>query len=415
MDSRRIISSKKKIIFPILLFTFLYLLFNLLDPNIKQHPFIILIDVIILVIAVFGLCCLFSQFLLNPSSFSPLKQLQIFLWYLLRKNGPFYHLKNGVLNSHHSSVGNRKFSSLLIDTNSVAVIFTKDNVNSIKTGLHILYPSDSIFGFFSTDRQMIVVGPLSENPFASFNREFETQEAFSNRLRRRHETQAFTANGMEIVPNICFCLEIVPLTEAFPIKLFLQKPDLPHDISSMIKKHVLGSITDIWRQEVSRRKSSDIFSNERVANILSDIEQLMVNSAVKLELFDESGILKKLVQIRLLDLTVYNLRIQGESEDQMVKKWGTYWFARVQKEDDHLSSRSAFLEGQFHRKVQMKLAENISTVFVEELPAKHNSSTIASRLIASSLSAVPDKMDPDNDQLVSEISALTRSARSAND
>lgn len=415
MESRKFISGKKREVFLILLFVLLYLLLNLLDPNIRHHPLILLIDIVILIFVVMGFSSLFSQFLVDPTTFTPLQRLQIFFWYVTRRNGSFYRLEKGALDSRHSSIKNPKFITLHIDANSAAVVILNDDLKAINSGFHILYPPDAIFGYFSTEKQLIEIGPISENPFASFNREFETQEIFSNRLKRRHETQAFTKDGIEIVPNISFWLEIVPLTQMPPVKLLSEALDFPHDISDIVKKHVLSSFSDIWRQEISRRKSDDIFSNERDCNVLDEIEQSMINSTIKLELPNELGILNRVVQIRILDLNVYNLRIQNETEDQMVQKWGKFWFAKIQKEDDHLSSRSAFLEEQFRRRAQMELAKNISTLFLKVDTPKCTATNIASQLISSSLSAMPDKMDADGRQLVSDISKLTKTSRSADD
>jgi hypothetical protein len=400
----------------ILILFILYLLLNIFDPIILNHAYLFACDIMILGIVIFGFCFFFAQFLVKKSQLSPWQLCKSLILYAIQKVGPIYHIEDGSLTTRLPSIKRPKFCILNIRNSSAALICSDGNLKLFFSGIRFLIYPDFLFGYFSLDKHFVNIGPKSENPFASFNSEIETSESFKNRFERRHQTQAFTRDGVEIVPNIEFCIEISAQMPNSSVHSPAQKPESIRNISSLVEDHVITTISDIWRQEIACVASVEVFSDSIETNTVERIEEMLRNTISEWGLPNELQSLNKILQVQITQISLHNLRVQNAVEKQMIQKWGSYWLTIIQQEDKDLSYRTEFLEKQFQRKAWMKMAEDISkTFFHTNNPLQTSPHSVSSQLIAASIQAIIENPDQANRKLIAEISKSAIFTKSTNE
>lgn len=392
--------------FILIILVIIYILLNILSPEIFHNPYLILLDVILLVGSFLGFAFLYSKNLVHDST---LKLKQIFPILIARLFGfrvPVLlfrkDMESVAINRHRFSR-----STLLNIQNGVIVAVSEDSqMKYLQPGFHRVTRSNSPIFFISTDPQILSLGPKSENPFSAFNGNVETRNSYLQRLEHRHETQGFTSDGVEIVPNIDFSFEIQLRSPAHRFEKAIEPQIEIRNFTSLITKSVCINIADLWREELSRYSLAKVFSEKTDSQVLEKIESLIPSKMIPPELPPEYHSFQKLISLKLTSLCIQNLRIHPRIERKLIQDWGKYNLDHLKQENTHSARQVEFLETQFRRKKAMQFAAQISQEWTSKEVAADDLPGFVNSLVGKAITVMKPRLEKQGLKLADEIESL---------
>ncbi len=325
--------------------------------------------------------------------------------YLFGEHGPALHVENGAVVQHDGEMKKRGPGVLIIDAASAAVLRTDVAfTRAVGPGIHFLNfdpgqnSTEYVAGTVDLRVQVRSGGPEDrEDPFAARSRQ-ESDADFSLRQERRWETSGLTRDGIEIVPNISavFRLETRPGEGGAgfgynPVSVWRAitgegvDPNLPvDDARRAVSWHwlPLRLAEDVWREYLRMFPMDELFQSaydEKTArDIIGEMIRLRLTQAKVPELNEFGRPTGRQVTspeftlllrrgLRVLGVSVSNLRLPAQVEEQLNRRWQSTWLKRAQQERDFLEYQRSYARENGQREALRDYAL-ASSQFVGEIP-----------------------------------------------
>ncbi len=320
----------------------------------------ILFFISILVFLVF-----FSQFILPVINLPErIKAVQRLLLYILGDHGPAFFIENGELRERRIDRSKNGPGVVILDTASAAVLRTPTRYKgAIGPGIAFTDRNDIIAGIVDLHIQSQIVGPRQEeDPFAP-PRKGESPAAFEARTNRKNETLAITRDGIQVCANLSirFKLDSTPgqgnsaygYNPASVEKAIIgqsinfEKPEDNPERTTSWKWYPVNLTIDIFREYISKYTLNELFPlNKSETNLLD-----LIANQIKLRLsqshyygidiygneldetvFSKEFDLLKKRGIKFIDLSITNLRLPTQIEEELQTRWKTSWMDVANRE-----------------------------------------------------------------------------------
>lgn len=349
-----------------------YLIVLLITGGIQLISNHILIDLIFFFFSLLISLLFFSQFSLPVHSIKD--RLAVFIRlirYMIGRHGPAVFIQDGQRIENQGETEKRRSGILWLDSASAALLRTPYKFTRV-VGPGIVFTRDGEFlaGTIDLHMQYQKIGPPdNEDPFLA-RKAGEKLEDFEMRQKNRIQTQAFTRDGIEVVAtlNVSFRLDAHPgegktgfgfradsVSRAIsgrPIKA-----DMPSDSVDVQTEEWLHLpcylALNIWRECLSLFRLSQLFQQGEdqpgaLSLIINIMNQRLQNSTVhRLDnqgnWLDETTTSKefRILQergLRVINVSVSNLRLDPAIEAEIVQRWKTTWLTRAQREQTQIEN-----------------------------------------------------------------------------
>lgn len=303
-----------------------------------------------------------------------------------------------------------KCQSRLINVHPQTTLLAASNglLKIFSPGIHLVPKETNLIGYISLKKKSVLLGPIDENPFAPFNSSYETREEFHQRLGNRHQTQAFTAEGIEIVPNIGFTVELGTIKRRIRVDMpAIPQPELKN-INANLDEIVTKDIIDSFRQSISLISINDIFSSDASSNKLVDLEQSLGSDSMKICLPAEYAIMQNAISIKVSNLCIRNIRLKTAVEEKLVEYWGKQFLDRIKQMNHVDSKRSDFLALQFSRNASLKLAGEIASKIEENINPNESPNELKHRLVSASVDSMERGIMNDDSEMTEKIASIRK-------
>jgi len=269
---------------------------------------------------------------------------------------------------------------IILDTASAAVLRTPVKYKgAIGPGIAFTERNDLIAGIVDLHIQSQNIGPRQEeDPFAP-QQKGESNASYEARMARRNETLAVTRDGIQICVNVSvrFKLDSKPGegNSAYgynPISvekaiigqsINFEKPDDNPDRITSWKWYPINLTVDILREYISKYTLNEIFplskSDINLIDLISNqIRQRLTQShyykidsygkELNETVFSKEFDLLTKRGIKFIDLSITNLRLPAQIEEELHARWRTSWMDVANKEKKIVEQEQAIqsLSGQ---------------------------------------------------------------------
>jgi hypothetical protein len=364
-------------------FSMIYLILLTISGGIRQNTTQIGQDVYLGLIFLLGGFLFFSQFVLPNRTI--LERVQAFyrlLLYPIGKHGQAIFIENGEIMERKGEVARRGPGVILLDTASAALLRTPVRfTRAVGPGIAFIAEDEYVGGTIDLHIQEQTIGPLDDDdPFAP-QKEGEDLAVYENRQRRRSETQAFTRDGIEVVPRITvqFKLESTP-GEGFtefgyraesverviigrPINASAI-PESPERISEW-KKLPAYLAADVWRECLASFTLLELFESKpnepNGFEIIQKIIRLRLQKPFSVSL-DQYGkltdtdfksaeydIIKKR-GLDVLNISISTPHIPDAVEEKIIAQWKSSWLINARIEKELVDNRRSYVSEEGKRK-----------------------------------------------------------------
>jgi hypothetical protein len=302
------------------------------------------------------------------------------LRYLFGEHGPALHVEDGIIIQREGEQKKRGPGVLIMDGASAAVLRTDAAfTRAVGPGIHFLnydprrHATEYIAGVVELRIQTCSGGPQDmEAPFEPRTAQ-ETEIDFDLRQARRWETSGLTRDGIEVVPNLTtvFRLETHPGEGGVgfgynPVAVWRAvtgegvDPNLPIDDArrsiswQWLPFHLAA---DTWREYLRMFTMDELFQDtydgKTAREIIHEMVRLRLTHAKVPELNGVGRPTGRLVTspeftlllrrgLRVLGVSVSNLRLPAQVEDQLARRWQSSWLKRAQQERDFLDFQRSY-------------------------------------------------------------------------
>ncbi|HJS29757.1 MAG TPA: hypothetical protein VJ768_09055 [Anaerolineales bacterium] len=344
----------------------------------------IIFDFILFLVGFFLFMSFFSQFTLPVRTLQERNNAFNRLFnYFAGTHGPAIFVENGTVRSREQEMHRRGPGVIVLDSASAGVLrnsaaFTR----SIGPGIIFTKGSEYLAGTVDLHVQTRRLGPLEhEDPFLPQRKE-DSLESYQRRQERRWETSGLTRDGVEVIPSIAvrFRLDAEsgmggtmygfnPRAVWQAIASEAIDPDQPPDAHS---RHIPWNwlpvylAADLWREYLRKFTLNELFTIRSISRgdaglenrqtVFEWIEGLVFARLTEegVENLDEVGrptsqqissrefeILKDR-GIRVLDISITNLRFPASVEDQLQGNWKATWLERAQQEREAIVRQRSY-------------------------------------------------------------------------
>ncbi len=351
--------------------------------GLRANLLAIIFDAFLLVGGALFMMAFFSQFVLPVRSLTERwLALERLISYLMGSHGPAIFIRNGDVQHRSQEMRRRGPGVILLDTASAAVLrnavaFTR----SVGPGIVFTNRAEYLAGTVDLHIQTQQIGPhTGEDPFAPQGSD-EPNEAYDRRQERRWQTSGLTRDGVEVIANIAvtFRLDCEPGDRGTmfgynPDSVWRAivsegiDPDAPRDAIgrrvpwNWLPVYLAG---DLWREYLRKFVLNELFEpldsakrdewgrDRQTAFELIEALVLARLTKTKVEDLGETGkftggrsesrefeILQKR-GIRILSVSIRNLRFPDSVERQLITQWKATWLDRAQKERGQVERKSS--------------------------------------------------------------------------
>lgn len=340
-----------------------------------------LVTTIIFFISVLAFLLFFSQFVLPVINLPErIKAIQRLFFYILGDHGPTFFIENGELRERRIDRSKKGPGVIILDTASAAVLRTPTRYKgAIGPGIAFTERNDIIAGIVDLHIQSQSVGPRQEeDPFVPIRKD-ESSAAFEARSSRKNETLAITRDGIQVCVNLSlrFKLDSKPGegNSAYGFNpgsvekaiigqsINFEKPDDNPERTSSWKWYPVNLAIDIFREYISKYTLNELFPLTKSETNLLD----MISNHIRLRLsqshyygidnygnelnetiFSKEFDLLKKRGIKFIDLSITNLRLPAQIEEELQKRWKTSWMDVANREKKIVEQEQAIqsLSGQ---------------------------------------------------------------------
>lgn len=371
----------RKIYFQIFLYILIVTAFTIHNAGFEiSFTVLALLSFLLLVITLF-LLFFFSQFALPVLDLNQrINGLKRLLLYILDDHGPAYFIENGELRERKIDRLKKGPGVVILDTASAAVIRTPVKFkNAIGPGIAFTERNDVIAGIVDLQIQTQSIGPRQEeNPFAHIQKT-ESPAAYEARMKRRNESLAITRDGIQLCVNfsIRFKLDANPgegnsafgfnaraaekaiIGQSIDIEKSADNPNRSVSWKSLPAHLVM----DIFREYISKFTLNELFplykTEINIIDLISNQTKLRLTQSayfpfdnygnqLKENLLSKEFELLKNRGIRMLDVSITNIRLPLQIEEELQTRWKTSWLDVANKERSFVEQEHALqaLDGQ---------------------------------------------------------------------
>lgn len=364
------------------------------QPKVGRTIVAIIFDLLLLLLLVGFWLAFYAQFILPVRTLSDRRRAaERVIAYHLGTRGPAIFIQNGEILARRREKGRIGPGMAILDTASAAVLRTEHSfTRAVGPGLVFTRRKEIPAGVIDLHRQTRTLGPFeTDDPFAP-QQAGESPEAFDARTERRYSTSSLTRDGVEVAPNVTvsFSLDAVPGEGG---TLFGYKGDSvwraiaregvdPRAESGSDQRRIEWAwlparlAVDVWR-ELLRKFTLDELFRLSTPGLMTSFPQLAsgeqeppadppgsgldslthttafdviaqnvcqrLTSLAAVELDDlgcPTGVLRSSKEhelllsrgIKVLDVTIHNLRFPAEVESRLVDQWQASWLERAREE-----------------------------------------------------------------------------------
>jgi hypothetical protein len=344
----------------------------------------IIFDVVLFAVVFILFLAFFSQFTLPVRT---LKERNLafnrLFNYLVGSHGPAIFIENGEVRAREQELHRRGPGVIMLDTASAGVLrnsaaFTRP----IGPGIVFTYGSEYLAGTVDLHVQSRRLGPLDhEDPFRAQRKE-DSLESHQRRQERRWETSGLTRDGVEVIPSIAVRFRLDgeagvggtmygynPRAVWQAIASEAIDPDQPLDAHSRrIPWNWLPVYlaADLWREYLRKFTLNELFTIRNLAaggsggdsrqTVFEWIEGLVFKRLTEgeVENLDEVGrptsqqITSREFEIlrdrgiRILDISITNLRFPESVEEELQGNWKATWLERAQQEREAIVRQRSY-------------------------------------------------------------------------
>jgi hypothetical protein len=329
-------------------------------------------DILIVAVSLFAAVLFFSQFVLPVHTFKTRRAAFTHLVrYMLGLHGVAIFIENGKIRERKDERRSRRPGVLWLDSASAALLRTPVRFTRVVgPGIVFTRKKEYLAGAVDLHIQKEKIGPLENEDSFSPRRKDEDALNFNARQKRRIQTQAFTRDGIEVVPSILvtFRLDANPgegrtgfgfrpgsverAIASRPINAAPSPDELEGEDREWLQLPIFLAV-NVWRECVSKYKLTDLFEqtpdhpgglriiqhiiNERlekeVCHVLDELgRELEIEGISK-----ESAILKKR-GLRVKSVSIPYIQFTSDVEEELLQRWKTTWMVRAQRERDHVDN-----------------------------------------------------------------------------
>ena len=347
----------------------------------------------------------FSQFILPVHSFQERwLAFERLILYLMGAHGPAEFIKDGELVSHASEQNRRGAGIIWLDTASGALLRTNTRyTRPIGPGIVFTEEGEYLAGSVDLHIRTQKIGPSNEDPFAPIRKD-EVPENYHERQERRRQTQAFTRDGIELVPTILmeFRIEGTPrenntefgfnptaVQQAIIGRPITIDPSLPpKSAEKVIDWFMLAPIlaVEVWRDSISKFRLNELFP--RVGSKISRLQEIqnLMNFRLQNEFYpdlDEYGNPTQTTLrsqefsilhgrgLRVNRVIITDLCFEPEIEESMEKSWRANWLITAQRQREWVDEQRKTAAERGNRTAEREYAETAS-YFLGSLPSESN-------------------------------------------
>jgi len=362
-------------------YIFILLAVLLLNKDFQSNIGFGLVLLILFFISLMAFLLFFSQFVLPVLNLPErLKAFERLFLYILGDHGPAFFIENGELRERRIDRSKSGPGVIILDTASAAVLRTPTKYKgAIGPGIAFTEREEIIAGIVDLHIQSQLVGPhQEEDPFAP-HRKGESSSAYEARISRKNETLAITRDGIQVCANLSlrFKLDAKPGEgnsaygyNAVSVEkaiigqsINFEKPDDNPERTTSWKWYPVNLTIDIFREYISKYTLNELFpltkSETNLLDLIAHQIKLRLSQAqyyaidiygneLSETVFSKEFDLIKKRGIKFLDLSITNMRLPAQIEEELQTRWKTSWMDVANREKKIVEQEQAIqsLSGQ---------------------------------------------------------------------
>jgi hypothetical protein len=354
-------------------------------------------DAILIAASFFVSVLFFSQFILPARTMqNRLATFTHLVRYVLGLHGAAIFIENGVIRERKNERISRRPGVLWLDSASAALLRTPVKFTRVVgPGIAFTHRDEYIAGAVDLHIQKEKIGPLENEDSFSTRRKDEDSLSFDARQKRRTQTQAFTRDGIEVVPSILvtFRLDASPgegrtgfgfrpgsverAIAGRPINAIPSTDDLEGEDREWLQLPIFLAV-NVWRECASKYKLTDLFEqtpdhpgglriiqkiiNERLENETCHILDELGRELGKEGQCKESAILKKR-GLQVKNVTIPYIQFNSGVEEELLQRWKTTWMTRAQREQEHVENLRSEASESARENAMIDFVEGVTQFF----------------------------------------------------
>jgi hypothetical protein len=349
----------------ILFYIFIVFAIFILSEDFQSNIGFGVLVTIIFFLSLMAFLLFFGQFVLPVINLPErIKAIQRLIYYIFGDHGPAFFIENGELRERRIDRSKSGPGVIILDTASAAVLRTPTRYKgAIGPGIAFTDRNDIIAGIVDLHIQSQSVGPRQdEDPFSAI-RKGESSAAYEARTSRKNETLAITRDGIQVCANLSlrFKLDSKP-GEGFSAYGFnpesvekaiigqsinFEKPDDNPERTTSWKWYPVNLAIDIFREYISKYTLNELFPLTKSEKNLLDLIANQINlrlsqshyygidnygNELNETVFSKEFDLLKKRGIKFIDLSITNLRLPAQIEEELQTRWKTSWMDVASRE-----------------------------------------------------------------------------------